>query len=580
MTYRIGIRPTGTRNYGGHDPSVVIFNGSNLLFAAEEERFTREKHASNTFPKQSLIAGLERVGIELCDVSEILLSYDRTREPYLRPFLKDHIESQNGVLSKVGLIKTQIREAIEDAIEKKYSSSDEIFHDIRSELRSVGSPVPPIKARIHHNCHAASAFHVSPFDEALVLTIDGRGENESTVVWDANSDGLDRLQSYEYPNSLGRFFGGITKYLGFREKNGEGKVMGLAPYGSPNKKIRSVLLDEIEIGPDYDVTSLIKGGYEGTVKKLEELFERPRQQTTSEFDDWCKDLAYVVQSILEEIVCSIVSTNLPKVNTGNVGLAGGVALNCKMNKKVMEVDDVDEVFIQPAAHDAGVALGAVLLELEPDSVSEMESVYSGTEYPMPEIREILNRNKIYYEEPDELEKEIAKYIADGKIIGWYQNRMEFGPRALGNRSILADPRSIKSRDKVNKYVKHREEWRPFAPSLLEEHAGEFLKDYESSSFMIKTFNTTKKATDSIPAVLHPADNTTRPQTVSKEVNERYWNLISEFSKITGVPVLLNTSFNDHGEPIVENPKDALRSFYGMGLDILVLGDYVIKKEVC
>jgi carbamoyltransferase len=243
----------------------------------------------------------------------------------------------------------------------------------------------------------------------------------------------------------------------------------------------------------------------------------------------------------------------------------------------MQLDEVERVFIQPAAHDGGLALGGGMIDQRPSSVDKMENVYWGDSFDASEIEEMLEKNKIEYEKPEDLMRYVAEEIADGALVGWFQGRMEMGPRALGNRSILADPRTTESLDNVNKYVKHREEWRPFAPSMLEEAIKPYLVDGEPSPFMIKTFETDAETRSEMEATIHQADSTTRPQTVRRDQNPRYYDLISEFENITGVPILLNTSFNDHGEPIVRTPREALKDFYSMGLDILVLEDYVLRK---
>jgi carbamoyltransferase len=577
MTYKIGLRPTGTTRYGGHDPSVAIFKDNELVYAAEEERFTRNKHGSGEFPINSLQAGLNELNIDLSEVKKIVITQDLRKVPYILPQFKYIIKQRNGLTSKLGAVKWGVEHTAKQIYRSNISTDEELVSDIRDRLNEIDKSVPPIKIKPHHKCHAASTFHFSPFDESLILTIDGRGEADSTVVWSGTSSGIERLESFEFPNSLGRFFAAATIFLGFRAKNGEGKVMGLAPYGDDNHSIESTILDIVEKGPNYDVTKLTAGGYENSVKILEELFDRGRSQDTNEFTDWEKDFAYVAQKFIEDTVCSIVSKHIDSVDTNNVCLAGGVALNCKMNKRIMEMECVDEVFIQPAANDAGVALGACVIDSNPNEIDEMTNVYHGTRYSCSDIKDMLEENKIGYREPSNLESEVASQISNGQIVGWFQGNMELGPRALGNRSILADPRSADSRDRVNKYVKHREGWRPFAPSILEERADQYLENYQESSFMIKTYDVSEDKIETIPAVLHPGDNTTRPQAVSRSENHRYWKLISEFEKITGVPVLLNTSFNDHGEPIVESPKHALSAFYNMGLDTLVIEDILVEK---
>lgn len=450
--------------------------------------------------------------------------------------------------------------------------------EVERRLASIGQPLPPISLRSHHASHAASAFHLSPFDRALVVTVDGKGEYDSTVVWRGGESGLERLRTYEMPNSLGHFYAVVTEYLGYRAFNGEGKVMGLAPYGDRDETIESTLRDLVETGVDYDVTGLTDGGIEAGVNRLESALDRPRDEVGESFDDWQADLACVAQSLLEETMVALVDQYLPAVETGNVGLSGGVALNCKMNKRVLERESVDRLFVQPVAHDGGLALGGPYVDNRVTRGEHMETVYWGPSYGDEEIRERLEANKVPYREPDDLVADVASRLANGELVGWFQGRLEMGPRALGNRSILADPRTEASRDRVNRYVKHREEWRPFAPSMLEEAADEYLQNAEPAPFMIKTFDVVPERRDEIEAVLHPADDTTRLQTVREEQNPRYYRLISAFEDITGVPVVLNTSFNDHGEPIVENPAQALKDFYGMGLDALVLGDFLVEKS--
>lgn len=247
-----------------------------------------------------------------------------------------------------------------------------------------------------------------------------------------------------------------------------------------------------------------------------------------------------------------------------------------MNKAVEQLDAVDKLFVQPAAHDAGLALGAGMLESTPTDTNTMTDAYWGPEYS-DEIDPVLEESKLEFEQVSNPEKVAAEALADGALVGWFQGNLELGPRALGNRSILADPRTVDSRDRVNKYVKHREEWRPFAPSMKEEALDEYLVDAAPSPFMIKTYEVREEKRDEISAALHPGDNTTRPQTVTEEQNTRYYKLLSEFEALTGVPVLLNTSFNDHAEPIVNKPVEAVKDFYGMGLDMLVLEDYVLQK---
>jgi carbamoyltransferase len=414
-------------------------------------------------------------------------------------------------------------------------------------------------------------------EEALVITADGAGEYDSTVIWQADESGLTRISTHPSYNSLGRFFGSVTEYLGYHANNGEGKVMGLAPYGSENTEIRERLYSVASFGVDYDVTAITAQGIQNGAKKLEDVLGRPQRSSIDGFDDFEKDLAYTAQRLVEETIVDITTAYVRRLGVKNVCLAGGVALNCKMNKKVMEINEVDNFFVQPVAHDAGLALGAGWLESEPSTVQPMTNVYWGPSWDQRAIQDTLDEAKISYKNEEDVPKHVAREIASGRLVGWFQGRQEMGPRALGNRSILADPRTKESRDRVNKFVKHREEWRPFAPSILEGKADEYLQSYTQSPYMIKTFDTHPEIQDQIRAVVHPSDNTTRPQTVNESQNPKYYEMITEFENITDVPAVLNTSFNDHAEPIVTTPSEAIRDFYSMGLDTLAIGDFIIEK---
>ncbi|WP_433633580.1 carbamoyltransferase family protein [Halomicrococcus sp. NG-SE-24] len=556
--------------YGQHDPSAALFEDGNLIYAVEEERLSRQKHAINTFPRRAIRACLDYRDLDLDDIDRVILPYRPTlSNKILRHYVQNAL-SVDGMASKIG--------TLEEVLKTRFRSTFRPTAEVESRLAELGSSVPPVETRSHHACHAASAFHPSGFDEALVLTIDAKGEYDSTVIWNAHPDGLDRIRTYEHPNSLGLFFAVITKYLGYRMFNGEGKVMGLAPYGEENEAIESTLREVIDTGVDYDVTDLTQQWGTGYgVATLEELFDRPAVETPGEFSQWEKDLAYTAQKLLEETVVDITETYAPQIGAGNVGLAGGVVLNCKMNTRVMQADGVEDVFVQPVANDAGLALGAGWITQHPDSVPQMTDVYLGPSFDSAEVRDLLETNKIPFAEPDDLEAYVADRLAEGDLVGWFHGRLELGPRALGNRSILADPRSVESRDRVNRFVKHREEWRPFAPSMLASTVDDYLDPSHEAPFMITTASVPEDQRDDLTAVLHPSDQTTRPQTVRREQNPRYHRLISEFYDRTGVPAVLNTSFNDHGEPIVTTPTEALKDFFGMGLDLLAIEDIVVTK---
>lgn len=570
MAYTLSFKPA-IGLYGRHDPSAVLFEDGIAVFGIEEERLTRDKHAVGTFPERAIRACLEFRDLELADLDAILLPYDpRLRSKIRRHYYGDALQVR-GVLRKIiALRRTLVTDVTAQTMPTRL---------VERRLQQIGTPVPPIRLLSHHWCHAVSAFHPSGLEDALVLTVDAKGEYDSTVVWRGTSTGLERLRTYQHPNSLGLFYAIITEYLGYRMFNGEGKVMGLAPYGEENPDIDHALRDLITVGVDYDVTRLTKRwGTEHGVRLLEDTFDRPRNPTPGEFDQWHKDLAYTAQALLEETLLDITRAYLEPSGSRNVALAGGVALNCKANKRIRELDEVEEVFVQPVAHDAGLALGAGWVDQPPAAVDKLETVYLGPAYSAREIETMLETNKIEYATADNLERYVARRLADGALVGWFQGRLELGPRALGARSILADPRSIESRDRVNRFVKHREEWRPFAPSILADAASAYFVDATEAPFMIQAFDVEPSKADAIPAVLHPSDQTVRPHTVTESQHPRFYRLLEAFADITGIPVVLNTSFNDHGEPVINTPTEAVKGFYGMGLDLLVLEDYLIEKN--
>lgn len=556
--------------FGQHDPSAALFADGNLVFAIEEERLTRRKHATGAFPSRSIQACLDWDGLSLADIDRIILPYDPVlRSKIIAYYLRDAVRI-DGTVGKI--------RHLQNALEKQLSARFFPTNSIKNRLAEIGTPIPPIELRAHHACHAASAFHPSGFEEAAVFTIDAKGEYDSTVVWHGTPDGIDRLHTVNHPNSWGLFYAIITEYLGYRMFNGEGKVMGLAAYGEHNPEIDAVFREVIETGAEYDVTELTRRwGTDHGIRYLEELFDRPAKDQPTEFNPWEQDFAFTAQQLMEESVAALVDKYCRKLDTNAVCLAGGVALNCKMNKRIMELEVVDDTFIQPVAHDAGLALGGGWIDQRPATVSKMDHVYWGPEYDVESIQTTLELNKLNFERPEQLERIVAEYIADGALVGWFQGRLELGPRALGNRSILADPQDSESRDRVNRFVKNREEWRPFSPSMLEDVVSEYLVNPSAAPFMIRTFDVKPEKWDEIPAVLHPNDRTTRPQTVRKSQNPRYYRLLEEFYKITGVGILLNTSFNDNGEPIVNTPLEAIKDFFGMGLDILVIEDLLVPK---
>lgn len=564
--YTLSFKPSGGR-FGSHDASTAIFKDGELEFCIEEERLCRSKHAVDTFPEESIKKCLDSCDIGLESVNKVLIPYNWGLRRFIAPQLIKESFKNGSVPEKI----LGFERAIENQLYWNFCTEEAI----RDRLSDIGEFTGDVEELEHHKCHAASAFYPSGFKSAIIATLDGVGEHDSTVIWKGTEDGIKKLESYKYPNSLGVFYSAVTQFLGFRRLNGEGKIMGLAPYGEKSEtgsKLRSL----VETSSEYDVTQITGDGEDSAVKKLEKVFGRDRRQKGEPINRFHKNLAYAAQGILEETAKSLIKKHSENYDESKICFAGGTALNCKMTKKVRELDCVDQIYVQPAAHDAGLSTGAGFLKY-PEAGRKFSSVYTGPEFSREEIKKTLERNKIEYSKPENLERYIAERMSEGKLVGWFQGRTEFGPRALGNRSILADPRTEESRKRINEHVKGRENWRPFAPTILEDHREDLLISSQEAPYMAQTFDVKREWIDRLEAVIHPEDQTSRPQTVSKEENPRYQELISEFENITGVPAVLNTSFNRSGEPIVNTPEEALRAFYSMGLDLLVLEDLIVKK---
>jgi len=529
--------------FGARDPSAVLFVDGALAAGVEEGRLARRKHAPGTFPRRAVAACLDRADLSLGDV-------DRVAVPW-RPGGSRH--------------RAEFRDGGEDPVD---------LAPVRERLAAFG-PVPPVEAYNHHRSHAASAFRPSGFDRALVVTVDGRGAHDATVVWEGTGDGLRRVATYDPPNSLGHLYAATAGYLGHGAFGGEGKVMGLAAYGEADAAVARRLRGAIDPGVDYDVTGLVGGGVPSGVSRLASLLDRPRGRAATPADPGKANLARAVQSFLEATVVDLVETYCDRLRVDAVCLAGGVALNCKLNRAVAASPAVDRLFVQPVASDAGAPVGAGLLatggRLDP------ATVYWGPSFGDERIVRLLDRRGVGYERPADLAGRVADFLADGAVVGWFQGRLEMGPRALGNRSILADPRSERTRDRVNAFVKRREAWRPLAPSLPAAAAEDYLRPATPAPYMVRAVDVPPERRRTIPAAVHPADGTARPQTVTEAQNPRYHRLLRAFEARTGVPALVNTSFNDRGDPIAATPEAALKTFRATGIDALALGGCLITS---
>ena len=546
-----------------HDSSACIARDGELLFAVAEERISRIKHDAG-FPHNAIRACLEFAKVRPDQLDAICAGWP---VPY-RMFLNDLKCFATGKFptNYANLLNVTRTFASMSHQNGGFDRFTQQFGPTRAQMRFVD----------HHLAHAISAYSYSGLDKAAVVVMDGRGAWEASSIWYGHDGYLDHVLTIPWPNSLGLFYAQFTQYLGFVPNSDEWKVMGLAPYGNAGVNLSEFISQNHE---SYLVNAPLlferNNGTSAIAKRL-----GPERTPESEIDDSFKNVAFAVQDACEVAMLELVKLATQKTKCRNVCLAGGVALNSKANGKIQASGMVDTIFVQPAASDDGVALGAVFapyldkggrLPMKP-----MRHAYLGPEFSDAEIEKALRTYKLRASTLDNVAATTAELLANGKIIGWYQGRMEFGPRALGDRSILADPRDPEMNAKVNNAVKFREWWRPFAPAMLKEVAAEYLEYACDSPFMILTNPVRPEKRSIIPSVTH-VDGSARPQTVEKEINPLYWNLINEFGKRTGVPVLMNTSFNLRGEAIVNTPTDAIRTFFSSGMDALVMGSYLVEK---
>ena len=547
-----------------HDSSACIARDGEVLFAVAEERLSRVKHDAR-FPAMAIRACLDFAGIRADEVDYVCQGWPRPRTAYLHD-LRCYATGRQRVDARALLNST-----------RQFLSMSHQRGGENHFRRLFGPSKAQFRFMDHHLAHAISAFAYSGFEDAAILVLDGRGATEATSVWRGRNGRLEHLWTIPWPNSLGLFYAQFTYFLGFTPYSDEWKVMGLAPYGEPGIDLREFIVPEEN---PYRVATNLLIAPESDPFRAMELRLGPPRLPESEIDARHKNLAFAVQDMCERAMMTLAQAAVAKTGCGNLCLAGGVALNSKANGKILSSGIVDRIFVQPAASDDGVCLGAVLgptLDAgEKLPVRKMRHAYLGNECSDAEIEKALATYKIRATRVADPAAVAAALLADGKILGWVQGRMEFGPRALGSRSILADPRDPEMNAKVNNAVKFREWWRPFAPSLLAESAGEYLESATDSPFMVLTTQVRPEKRSIIPSVTH-VDGSARPQTVERDVNPLYWRLISEFGRRTGVPVVMNTSFNLRGEPIVSSPTDAIRTFFSSGMDALIIGSFVVEK---
>lgn len=552
----------------GHDTAAAIVKDGQIIAASAEERFDRIKHSRN-FPINSINFCLEKARIKINDLDLIAIPF-RYDQAFLKLIGKFTIQY---FPKSINATKT----LLPYLVSKKLNGE----RMIREKCKYKGK----ILYLDHHECHAASAFFSSPFSESAILTIDARGESASTKLYKVEGNNISEVSTLsEYPHSFGYLYTSITAYLGFERNSGEGKVMGLAPYGDWQafRKYEGILklqsngkfeLDlsffSFHLGADLDVS-----------KKFENIFG-PRRHKSEQITQRHKNIAAFAQYLLEKGVLHLSNFALEKTKQKNLCLAGGVALNSVANGLIQSKIRPEGLFIQPASTDDGASLGAALLAYSKYSknvikINQKEIVYLGPSYSETKAIKAMEKHNLKYKKIGSLEKIVAKKLAYGKIVAWFQGRAEFGPRALGNRSILANPQIPQMKNILNSKVKFRESFRPFAPAVIDEEAKKYFKIETNSPYMLLTAKVKLKYQKLLPAITH-IDGTARVQTVAPSQNQRFWKLLKEFGKLCGAPIILNTSLNVKGEPIVNTPEDAIKSFLETGIDVLVIGDLLVEK---
>jgi carbamoyltransferase len=585
-----------------HDSAACIIKDGEIIAAAQEERFTRKKHDAS-FPHHAIKYCIQEAQINAEQIDSVVF--------YEKPFIKfERLLETYLAFAPKGFIS--FAKAMPAWIKDKLFQKSAIIKELKSIFGKNTNWHERLMFSEHHLSHAASAFYPSPFESAAVLTLDGVGEWTTTSIAVGKGSDLKVLKEIHFPHSLGLLYSAFTYYTGFKVNSGEYKVMGLAPYGEPRyaNLIREKLITVADDGSFHLDMSYFDyaTGLTMTNKKFDALFGGPPRTSETELSQREMDLAASVQKVTEEIVVQLAKGIAKETGERNLCLAGGVALNCVANGILLREKIFDNIWIQPAAGDAGGALGAALSvwylrnqgKRKISSAGDaMKGSYLGPAFSDAEIEEDLKLCGAIFKKcsEDELIEDVTSALANEKAVGWMQGRMEFGPRALGGRSIIADPRSPKMQKQLNLKVKYRESFRPFAPSVLYEDVGEWFEHYTNSPYMLLVANVQEdkrrimtveeKALfgieklnvprSSVPAITH-VDYSARIQTVHKDTNPRYHALISNFKKVTSCPLVVNTSFNIRGEPIVCTPKDAFKCFMGTDLDVLAVGSYLLIKE--
>jgi carbamoyltransferase len=568
----------------GKNPGACFLDGGRLVACAEEERFNREKTSMGRWPVESIRYCLAAGGAALPEVDRVAVAWGLDKYPAAMAELFRRLDQR---YPKKG---STYRDT-EAQILRRYTP-EHYVGELAKALQAARLGRLPRDRTVwfeHHRCHAAMAFYSSGFARAVAVVVDGSGEDEATTVWRCGPRGLDKLESVPLPDSLGRVYASLTEYLGFKAYSDEGKVMGLAPYGSFDRDVVDQLDRVLHVEDDGRYTVNPDFLYYGAhsyhprfTDELVELLGPPRLPRTRNepIEARHRNIAWAVQDLLERAVVGIVRRAVRAAGIGQVCVSGGVAMNCKMNGVLAGLPEVQDLFVHPASHDGGACIGAAMLaELGGGGAprfAPLDHAYYGPGYEAAAIERLLHYAKVPYRRLEDVAPVVADHLVQGKVVALFQGRMEMGARALGNRSILASPLTPDTKALLNNQVKHREDWRPFCPSILVEEAGRYFDPLPNPWYMVVATKAKPEAAQDMPAAVH-VDGTARPQLVRPETNPVFWRIIDEFRRRTGVPAVINTSLNTMGEPIINRPEEALRCFYSTGIDTLVLENFVLAK---
>jgi len=569
--YILGMKPAG------HDAHVsIVDQNGNVVFDAEEERFVRVKHTPN-IPLNSLIDGMLHQGIHPDQIRYIAFSFSSPEYTKAAHIWEKYYRENGFSMDTLQMVRNA-------------HGSAQLYRNQEKYFKSIFRKAEVIHVK-HHMAHCAGAFYSSPFPSAAILSIDGRGEFETVMLARGNKDHIEELEAIYCPHSLGTLYQTITYWFGLGARQ-EGKTMGLSSYGAPNvyyQTFRDHIIDYDSETGHFEINREIinpDGIFLYDHTKFNDIFDIHEEMDTRNPQPAFAHVAAALQRITEEVILCLAKRLRAISGEEYLCMTGGVALNSVTNGKVLKANTFKDVSMHPAAHDGGTGLGAALYvyynhvpnhKAREKSWWVMQHPYLGSEFPEEDIRSAIKATGFPLRKHEDAPRFAAEKLAEGKIVGWYQERMEVGPRALGNRSILGDPRVPTMKDEINKRVKFREYWRPFAPSVLKEDCGIYFDSEHESPYMLFVYNTKKEMIDRIPAVCH-VDGTARVHTVDRDSNARYYSLIEEFKKLTGIGLVLNTSLNVRGEPIVCTPKEAIDCFLVGGMDYMILGDYILDKD--